>query len=622
MRPRSYWSRARFSPRARYAAAQTGQELTALGQVQASALPRAATSAQFRRMLRPRGVIARRFGIASADQRNQLISNLNQRIITPAPLSWPIPDGMLTMESLLDRSPCNISPEMLAEALVQQWPPDPLVTAIKGVLAAFANSKKEIDALADEVQKQLVQAHENLIEAGQLLDDFRSQAGPSGGGNVKLVISLYKPALALIAETHWRLARLGPGLEPKLPEIYQAMLALPDESVLPRILFGLAAIMLQQSVEPCVAAPLKLKPPLDIKELKTCVLAKIDPRITIAARLGTLIQAPGWKSDELDFVLAAPDFPAPMYKALTEQSQEWLLPGLERVPPNTLTLFESNARFIEAFMVGLNHEMSRELLWRDYPTDQRGTYFRQFWDPSGRFPAPQNEAERKANLAAGKDIFAIHEWKNNDLGTNFGRPGSSTGTASAPKAQTVLLIRGDLLRRYPRATVYAAKAEWSKDSAGKKQSPRNPTNTEEHPIFRGELAPDINFLGFNLDPTTAKGTPVPSSDPKDDGAGWFIVIQQQPTEPRYGLDETVATSPDNEWTWRDLAWPHVNLTEDGGYIKLEADLKAGFPSTAQKGPSPQNATWKWTPALSDSAQIACITLQGPVRVSIHASDLL
>ncbi len=31
-------------------------------------------------------------------------------------------------------------------------------------------------------------------------------------------------------------------------------------------------------------------------------------------------------------------------------------------------------------MVGLNYEFGRKLLWREYPTDQRGSYFRQFWD--------------------------------------------------------------------------------------------------------------------------------------------------------------------------------------------------------------------------------------------------
>ena len=37
-------------------------------------------------------------------------------------------------------------------------------------------------------------------------------------------------------------------------------------------------------------------------------------------------------------------------------------------------------------MVGLNHEMMRELLWREYPTDQRGTAFHRFWGRSGPQP--------------------------------------------------------------------------------------------------------------------------------------------------------------------------------------------------------------------------------------------
>jgi hypothetical protein len=274
---------------------------------------------------------------------------------------------------------------------------------------------------------------------------------------------------------------------------------------------------------------------------------------------------------------------------------------------------ENNARFIEAFMIGLNHEMSRELLWRGYPTDQRGIYFRQFWDPSGRFPAPQNEAERRANLEKGKDILPIHEWGDEKLGSSFGKQRA----AQPAIAQIVLLIRGDLLRRYPRAMIYAAKAEWTRDTGGQKQLPRNPTNTNKYPIFRGELAPDINFLGFDLDPHEAQGTDKPSNDPQDDGAGWFIVIQQQPTEPRYGLDDTAATSASSKWTWSDLAWVHVNLTESNGYIKLAGGTTNGFPSNGNEQPG----KWKWS-SLTDSAQLACITLQGPVRVAIHASDLL
>jgi len=40
---------------------------------------------------------------------------------------------------------------------------------------------------------------------------------------------------------------------------------------------------------------------------------------------------------------------------------------------------ETNPKFIEALMTGANQEMARELRWRKYPTDQKGSYFRMFW---------------------------------------------------------------------------------------------------------------------------------------------------------------------------------------------------------------------------------------------------
>ena len=60
----------------------------------------------------------------------------------------------------------------------------------------------------------------------------------------------------------------------------------------------------------------------------------------------------------------------------------------------------TNPPFIEAYMVGLNHEFARELLWREYPTDQRGPPFRQFWEPCERTgrPEPATEAQRAEKL--------------------------------------------------------------------------------------------------------------------------------------------------------------------------------------------------------------------------------
>ena len=58
-------------------------------------------------------------------------------------------------------------------------------------------------------------------------------------------------------------------------------------------------------------------------------------------------------------------------------------------------------------MVGLNYEMSRQLLWNGYPTDQRGSYFRQFWDVSAYVPQP-GDPTNPTQLAEGlKDIPLI-----------------------------------------------------------------------------------------------------------------------------------------------------------------------------------------------------------------------
>ena len=80
--------------------------------------------------------------------------------------------------------------------------------------------------------------------------------------------------------------------------------------------------------------------------------------------------------------MAYPVFDLPMYAPLRDLSAELLIPNVNLIENNSITLLETNQKFIEAYMVGLNHEFARELLWREYPTDQRGSYFRQFWDVS------------------------------------------------------------------------------------------------------------------------------------------------------------------------------------------------------------------------------------------------
>jgi hypothetical protein len=268
-----------------------------------------------------------------------------------------------------------------------------------------------------------------------------------------------------------------------------------------------------------------------------------------------------------------------------------LLPGLDHVPPNTIALLETNQQFIESYMVGLNHEMSRELLWRGYPTDRRGTYFRQFWDIRGRIPAPTPAEHEQL-----KDITAIATWGDDShLGEHASR-GSAAG-------HMVLLIRGDLLRRYPRAIIYAVEAVWSADGARRELGA-----TEQYPMFRATQAPDITMLGFLLTEQQVRG-----ADDSTSGGhpGWFFVLQEQPTEPRFGLDVATAYG-DTPQHWRDLSWghlaPHEGALKQMVYVPIDGLLKNVVLD---------NVSWG-----KNSAHMASITRQRPFRVAIHARTWL
>jgi hypothetical protein len=344
--------------------------------------------------------------------------------------------------------------------------------------------------------------------------------------------------------------------------------------------FIAAATAHQQGMPACDPPPPRSGPALDLEGLRTTLLQATDPARTITKRLRHRVSLPpGWNPvDPLEPVWAAPRFDSPLYRDLAALSQDYLIPGVRDVPVNSVTAVATNPRFIEALMVGANHEMSRELLWRGFPTDQRGTYFRRFWDRTS------------AIGGATDDIPAIDGWTG-ELGTHV-----------VGGEQVVLIVRGEVLHRYPRTLVYAAQARWDGDvrvpvlpAAG--DDPGSESFPERYPVFGGTVAPDITFLGLDLDPIAARG----SSDPAAGQPGWFFVFQQPPVEPRPGLR---APSPD---AGNELSWTTVAKTPSG-----HVDLAGGLNGVTVPG---------WGTA-STSAILAALTEQRPFRICIHASDLL
>lgn len=326
---------------------------------------------------------------------------------------------------------------------------------------------------------------------------------------------------------------------------------------------------------------------IDWAGLKATLLLQLNSKATVLTAVRETIPS----AESLDVVQFAPTFPQPMYEPLRDTFPDMMFPGMHQVPANSIAILETNPSFIEAYMVGLNHEMSRELLWRGFPTDQRGTYFRQFWDAQGDVLG-NSEQEREVH----RDITPIATWTNDSV------LGSHAVRRSA-KGQLVLLIRGDLLRRYPRSVVYAVEGIWSADGTRRELG----TN-EVYPMFRATQAPDITMLGFALTTSAVRGadTSANSGHP-----GWFFMLQEQPTEPRFGLDvaKIFGGTPNH---WSDLSWGHFASSEEAltqlVYLPIDGLLKNVVRD---------NIAWG-----KNSAQMAAITRQPPFRVAIHARTWL
>ena len=306
------------------------------------------------------------------------------------------------------------------------------------------------------------------------------------------------------------------------------------------------------------------------QNIKAVVAEQAHPRAALPPLVNAIVSrgdnvlaptAPGITPVGVETVMAAPSFPQPMYEALRDLSQELLLPGLDKVKPDTVLGLRTNRHFVEAYMVGLNHEMGRELLWRGYPTDQRGTYFSHFWGLGVPNAAPP-------------DIDDLNTWGTRSLGDSAGAP-----TAE----EFVMLLRSSLLQRYPNAVIYLTPARTTGTGPGPPAMvPDEDPAHEQPPIFSGSMPPDVSFFGFPVSAQAATGA--------DGGLGYYVVIQEHPTEPRFGLDVGLSLG-------------------DASHLAVGATPPAGLPLNGR--------AWG-----KNAAEMAGITRRLPVRIAIHASRLI
>ena len=576
------------------AVAPTGAGLPAAGNVPAlsvrtllrqSAVPATLVTPVFRKALRPRGTLMLRAAPGVPRVQGHILERVIKGELTPAPPK-PSPEKAIVLDDVLQKTApppatgCLLSPPLVTRLSI-------LASALhflSGVIPSLKN-------LSGRLDKLLESSRENQVVN---LDNWNPQQ-----------VDHIPPMPDFV------LTDPGDPLPPPGFGVQDSPQAVAFRSAM-------------KETTALFAASLKPVPPLPALKLAPVtahILAELQPAHTIAKRIKANIDFDRFgiltpPLDPLDELLIAPDFPQAMFVPLKTISDELLLPNVGLIPPNTITLLKTNQKFIESYLVGLNHEMAREFIWREYPADPRSTYFRQFW--AGTESNPNQNLSDKQRAEKLKDIKPIHTWqKTSDLGGNNNRkPG--------PNAEfLVLLIRGDLFKRYPNTEVYAAKAEWHDPPLKEPGEPceifRTPASDvffdnekliRKH-IFNGNIGPEIRFFGFDLDEDTARGD---MQHPKND-PGWFFGLREHPGEPRFGLDEPLKLEMVSDWN--DLSWANVagslETMETMNYITLSQAL-----AQANVGGSIQFEASKG----SNAASLAHILLQNPYKAYIHANEML
>ena len=582
-----------------------------------SPVPRGVFDGAFRRVARPLGPLGRRQGRAAAPAQPGLIDRLNRGVLAAAHVPPP-PSGMV---SGAKRQPplaaASETPATVADR--KRWGARlwwiAVVLLVIGLLLLLVGAVAAglfvigLGAATGVTSRVLGRSGGNLARRVGLRDgtlnsaDVQTAAPPAS----------FMPQAAPASGTPRALPAVPPGAPPS-----------PQTGVLFR---QAAARLVDRIATP--QTPIRTAEVASLGALRDTVVTKLRPETTFAAAYRNrfaVAAAVRWQPDDpIEPINAAPEFPQPMYEPLKRISPDWLLPGLSKIPRNRITLLKTNQTMIEAFMVGLNHEMARELLWREYPTEQRATYFRQFWDPRGAVPPPGQTIDPEQL----RDITPIHTWpKPSGLGEHSPRPPNPGGGD-----YLVLLIRGDLLQRYPKTVVYAGRAKWLNSGLRDIDDPPPGATSDQvaalqrWPLFSGFLEPDATFFGFALTAEEVRGTTDPTGDP-----GWFFVLQEHSSEPRFGLDESDATTLGRPVAmgataspWDNLSWGNLAADATALDTLTVVDLNAALPDTTQVHSAVTQA-WHADQGQgtlgSRASDLAYITFQRPMRVGIHGEDMV
>jgi len=591
------------------------RDVTLWGTVEESATPRAATGATMRRLARPTGPVARFAGRPAAR-----VAQVGALLATgKTSASWvlpdTVPDGVLGVRkgaaavlarladtdrktvfaaaNDLGRGALMQGGASLQDAMPDDWVQERTDDALRRALYEVLVVIDGLDlfhahAFLSPSTVLLLRALPDLIAQVNAIDAalresvqeiwaprrLSAQLEVDGEPFPDLPGALTVDRRTFLERLRGALSEMGEGQATPVP--YDEVFGGLGETA-PRDVERIAELVTPSGNDPIVD---KARAPIRMPALK--LVDRLRPELTVGQHINFRLQLPDvwpfrdWLVEgRLEEVMAAPQFNTPLYQALDRYDREWLLPGVSRIePPEMVTVLKSNARFMEAFLVGANHEMARELLWREYPTDGRATCFRSFWTPTEELTQP------------------VHRMRVGQLGSHID-----------PKfdGMLVLLVRGELVRRYPGVLAHAV-TEIAPPAGGK---PPRIGATPKSPLFQLPLDPNLLLIGFDL--TVQQVDQAQGATPS---RPWWFTLSEHVGEPRFGLDSGAAHAVGSsvardDLTWGDFGRPaHVPGAPPSG-------LTVTYPATVGADAG-----------AGDAARTAYRLFQLPARAAFRASRMV
>ena len=257
--------------------------------------------------------------------------------------------------------------------------------------------------------------------------------------------------------------------------------------------------------------PVDCSPLPDLGAFADSVAAGIDPTaarpVAVGRVLGTIA---GLREPMLAEPEVAPELDIPLWKFLSDNAPDWLLPGSGDIPPDRVLAVQTNPPFVDAVLLGANVQTLGELRWRNLPITTRWTPLRRFWQRIS-IAADDVATDIRPVVALATDLPL---WPDaSDLGdlTHLADPTHG--------ANLVVVLHTELFRRYPATLVYLVANDGGAATWGPVPEVDNPTINRDYPSFSGTLTPDLVFFGFGVPPSA--------------GSDHWLVLEEPPPGYRF-----------------------------------------------------------------------------------------